>query len=98
MEAYIYEQTGDLANAKSVLWPLRELKFTQEQMEEEAWYLAMAVKASVATPGQEMTADPDRKSLPDESGQLFDPAGADGYFRGIPACTGQTDVYARRTV
>ena len=56
MEAYIYEQTGDLANAKSVLWPLRELKFTQEQMEEEAWYLAMAVKASVATPGQEMTA------------------------------------------
>ena len=56
MEAYIYEQTGDLANAKSVLWPLRELKFTQEQMEEEAWYLAMAVKASVATPDQEMTA------------------------------------------
>ena len=56
MEAYIYEQTGDLANAKSVLWPLRELKFTQEQMEEEAWYLAMALKASVATPDQEMTA------------------------------------------
>ena len=32
-EAYIYEQTGDVANAMSVLWPLRELKFTREQME-----------------------------------------------------------------
>ena len=48
-EAYIYEQTGDVANAMSVLWPLRELKFTREQMEEEAWYLALAVKTSVAT-------------------------------------------------
>ena len=55
-EAYIYEQTGDVANAMSVLWPLRELKFTREQMEEEAWYLALAVKTSVATEEQKMTA------------------------------------------
>ena len=40
----------------SVLWPLRELKFTREQMEEEAWYLALAVKTSVATEEQKMTA------------------------------------------
>ena len=78
-EAYIYEQTGDVANAMSVLWPLRELKFTREQMEEEAWYLALAVKTSVATEEQKMTGQ-DRKSLSYESGQLSNPESADGNF------------------
>lgn len=54
MEAYLYDRLGDIPKAMATLWPLRETSFTREQMEEEAAYLALAVKTGVAT--QEQTA------------------------------------------
>lgn len=52
MEAFVYYETGDIPKAMSVLWSLREKEFTQEQMEEEAVYLALAVRTGVATEEQ----------------------------------------------
>lgn len=56
MEAYVYYQTGNIPDAMSALWPLRELSFSREQMEEEAVYLALAVRTGVATDEQRASA------------------------------------------
>lgn len=57
MEAFIYYHLGDVPKAMSALWPLRETRFTREQMEEEAVYLALAVRTGVATEEQRSQAE-----------------------------------------
>lgn len=57
MEAYMYEQCGDISDAMACLWPLRETQFTREQMEEEGVYLTLAVRLGVATEEQKAQAE-----------------------------------------
>ena len=52
MEAYVHYEMGHIPEAMSALWPLREISFSREQMEEEAVYLALAVRTGVATDEQ----------------------------------------------
>lgn len=52
MEAYVYYVLGNIPQAMSALWPLRETVFSREQMEEEAVYLSLAVQTGVATEEQ----------------------------------------------
>lgn len=52
MEAYLYYCLGNIPKAMNLLWPLREIKFSREQMEEEGVYLALAVRTGVATEEQ----------------------------------------------
>lgn len=52
MEAFIYYENGNIPKTMAALWPLRDVTFTKEQMEEEAVYLALAVKTGVATDQQ----------------------------------------------
>lgn len=56
MEAFVQYETGDIPKAMSALWPLREMEFSQEQMEEEGVYLALAVRIGVATEEQKQQA------------------------------------------
>lgn len=51
-ESYIRYKTGDVTGAMSVLWPLREVEFTKEQMEEEGAYLMLASMINVITDAQ----------------------------------------------
>lgn len=52
MEGFIHYEMGDVAACMAALWPLREIEFTQEQMEEEGVYLLLAVRTGVATEAQ----------------------------------------------
>lgn len=56
MEAYVQYSEGHIPEAMSALWPLRELTFSRNQMEEEAVYLDLAVKTGVATDEQRQAA------------------------------------------
>ncbi|MBS6196352.1 MAG: hypothetical protein KH828_12310 [Clostridiales bacterium] len=57
MEAFLYYRLGEISKTMTALWPLRETRFTQEQMEEEAVYLALACRTGVATEEQREYAD-----------------------------------------
>lgn len=52
MEAFVHYETEDIPKTMAALWPLRDVEFTKEQQEEEAVYLALAVKTGVATDEQ----------------------------------------------
>lgn len=56
MEAFVYEQTKELQKAQEILWALRERKFGTQEMEEEAIYLALALRTETATEEQKETA------------------------------------------
>ncbi|NCC43832.1 MAG: hypothetical protein EOM18_09690, partial [Clostridia bacterium] len=53
MEAYIYYKLGDIPKTMTALWPLKDIHFTQEQMEEEAVYLTLAVNTGVSAPNEQ---------------------------------------------
>ncbi len=56
METFVRCHSDDIARSMSILWPLREAKFTQEQMEEEGIYLMLATQTNVITDAQRETA------------------------------------------
>ncbi len=51
-EAYIRYQAGEITKAMTALWPLREVAFSMEQMEEEGAYLLLASQLNVVTDTQ----------------------------------------------
>jgi hypothetical protein len=53
MEAFLYYMLGDIPKTMTALWPLKELEFSHEQMEEEAVYLTLAVKTGVIAPEEQ---------------------------------------------
>ncbi len=54
-EAYVRYQAGEIAKAMSALWPLREVEFSMEQMEEEGVYLLLGSQLNVVTDKQRPT-------------------------------------------
>lgn len=57
METFVQYETGDIPKAMAALWSLRSMEFSQEQMEEEGVYLALAVRIGVAAEEQKEQAE-----------------------------------------
>lgn len=62
MESYIRYRMGDIPGAMSKLWPLRDVAFGEDQMEEEGAYLWLAKEIHVITEDQRESAQ-DRVEL-----------------------------------